>query len=504
MLRYATVLAVSALAEPTCKQPGSRNVEGGMSWYSCPLDDNAWYGVSLGSTFDRPYAVESCNSFEGGELMSIRNQDIDQCAFYSLKLMNMYESVWQSLYYSNPLEKYLYCVNGTDVLLNECYDDDVSYTNWSDEVDAGNECATARLLGKGFTDYSWKKENCGYRNHFMCRVDCEKPTNSMTGQFLMYTKKYSQIIYTYTLNAGRDPVNNGQFIIPYSTAFPGLAFNEQLNSLEVIGDFDTSSNKNHQMMTIDGLFSSASGSLFDGDYHFEVVYSKNVGTLVFSGFGHNGNTQTYIITQNSNWDKITTSDKYLNSFQNPKSGSEYYNFGVVEQYGKIYLIGGYDGKNIYNDVRVLDVRDVHSLQEAKTRKWNLIAHLKNNVSKPAIIHSTDQLLVAGRTPDSGNCHDLQYISLASNTTGVYEGTIDCGKEGFNGFSRPGMYNIPGDEVSIFGGNHPKESCMQQLQSPMYGLDKPWRCLSSSETTLEGFESGASDDSQAIRYSNFVV
>ena len=69
-----------------------------------------------------------------------------------------------------------------------------------------------------------------------------------------------------------------------------------------------------------------------------------VGTLVFSGYVHIGATQVYIITQNSNWNQVESSDKYLSSFQNPSSwGGDYYGFGVVEQDDNIYLIGGYTG-----------------------------------------------------------------------------------------------------------------------------------------------------------------
>ena len=184
MIRYTPLLAVSALSAPTCEQPGDKNVENGMSWYSCPLDDNAWYGLSLGSTFDRNYAIQSCNSFEGGELISIRNEDMDQCAFYSMRLMGdkIKTSVWQSLFYASQQDKYLYCVNGTDVLMGECYGDNVEYTNWkSDEANTGNDCATSRLSGAGFTDdYSWEKENCAARHQFMCRVDCDSTTPETT------------------------------------------------------------------------------------------------------------------------------------------------------------------------------------------------------------------------------------------------------------------------------------------------------------------------------------
>ena len=115
----------------------------------------------------------------------------------------------------------------------------------------------------------------------------------MTAPALMYTVFESQSIYSYTLDVGRDPVKNGQFTIPYSTKFPALTFNSHSSELEVIGDYADLENKNHQMMTVDGSFSDASNLLFNGDQRFEVVHSQNVGTIVFSGYGHSGLTQVY-------------------------------------------------------------------------------------------------------------------------------------------------------------------------------------------------------------------
>ena len=101
-------------------------------------------------------------------------------------------------------------------------------------------------------------------------------------------------------------------------------------------------------MTITGIFSTATDSLFYGDRLFEVIHSANVGTLVFSRDGHSGSPQVYIITQNLNWDKIKSSDKYLSPFQNPNPSldevwpsSGYYGYGVVNHEEKIYLVGGY-------------------------------------------------------------------------------------------------------------------------------------------------------------------
>ena len=79
-------------------------------------------------------------------------------------------------------------------------------------------------------------------------------------QHLMYTMFRSQQIYSYKVDVDQDLVKNGQYTIPFSTKFPGLAYNVQLDSLEIIGDWWSSSNKNHQMMTTAGSFSDASGS----------------------------------------------------------------------------------------------------------------------------------------------------------------------------------------------------------------------------------------------------
>ena len=118
-------------------------------------------------------------------------------------------------------------------------------------------------------------ETCKSVNNVTAEVEIttttQKPVTtekSDTTQHLMYTRYESQTIYSYTLDVDQDPVKNGKYTIPFSTKFPGLVFNVQLNSLEIIGDDIDSSNKNLQMMTIAGFISEASGSLFDGDIYF--------------------------------------------------------------------------------------------------------------------------------------------------------------------------------------------------------------------------------------------
>ena len=144
-------------------------------------------------------------------------------------------------------------------------------------------------------------------------------------------------------------------------------------------------------MTIDGLFSDAPDSLFNGDYHFEVAYSQNVGTLVFSGDGHDKPIEVYVITQNSNWNKLASSDKYLTPFKNPGSRSDYYGNGVVELADKIYLVGGYSGmvysgsEQSVTHIQTIDFTKVENLQDAQSRQWIFMQNLKNAVYRPAVI-----------------------------------------------------------------------------------------------------------------------
>ena len=171
-------------------------------------------------------------------------------------------------------------------------------------------------------------------------------------------------------------------------------------------------------------------------------------------------------------------------------------------------------------VQVVNFVNVETLQEAQTRQWTFLENLKNAVISPAVIYSNEQLLVVGHTANSTTCQDVQYLNLATNTTGVYADTIDCGM--YNGYHFPGMYNIIGGDVSIFAGASASESCMQQSTSGK-DLNSKWECVSSSESALEGFDfsvegsgysSGGSGDDDVddwygragnlISFSNFVL
>merc|ERR1719500_75653 len=101
-------------------------------------------------------------------------------------------------------------------------------------------------------------------------------------------------------------------------------------------------------MEDNGSFTSVSNSLFDGDYIFGVAYTKNVGSLVFSGYNHGGATQLYIVTQNENWAPVTSTNKYLNPFENPEPTTSYFGYGVTEHQDILYLIGGYCSSGYYS------------------------------------------------------------------------------------------------------------------------------------------------------------
>ena len=135
--------------------------------------------------------------------------------------------------------------------------------------------------------------------------------------------------------------------------------------------------------------------------------------------------------------------------------------------------------------------------------------LKNVVGFPAVIYTNDQLLIVGYTGNLTTFKDIQYMNLASNTTGVYRTSIQRGD--FSGFKNPGMYSVAGGNFSLFGGQKAYASCLQQIKSE-HELDSPTRCLTDSESALEGLEYDGLENGNLVydgsgtyvRYSNFVV
>ena len=123
------------------------------------------------------------------------------------------------------------------------------------------------------------------------------------------------------------------------------------------------------------------------------AYSKNVGTLVFTGYGES--PKVYIINANSDWNTVSseTSEKYLDSFQNPGSDSFYIGFAVVEHEDKIYLIGGISDSIIFNTIQVVSFANVETLHEAQSRQWTFMETLRNHVFHARVGGGTNFTLV---------------------------------------------------------------------------------------------------------------
>ena len=113
-----------------------------------------------------------------------------------------------------------------------------------------------------------------------------------------------------------------------------------------------------------------------------------------------------------------------------------------------------------NEIYVLNLKNTGSHQEAKSRQWAFITSLENGVYSPSVIHSKDKLLVV-RGRSRGHTTDVQYLSLTSNTTGVYADTINHGLNDAD-VSHPGIYSIAGGNVSIFGGGQALEQGRNSL------------------------------------------
>ena len=282
--------------------------------------------------------------------------------------------------------------------------------NWCSTLSRKYPDTLERLCEPKWSDKLGCCKTC--KDFQVVQTTAETVTNPIASRYLMYTVHKSQTIYSYNLDVDRDPVKNGQFTIPYKTRFPGLTFNSHSSELEIIGDWYSHTNKNHQMMTVTGSFSNVSNSLFDGDDYFEVVHSQNVGTLVFSGHGHY-RIKVYIITQNPDWNTIDSSDKYLSRFRNPAPGYGYHGYGVVEHENKIYLVGGW-ARNAQKGIQFINFDNVEKLQDAQTRNWISIGNLKSAVDTPAMIYLGGELLIVGWTDDTTTCQDVQYSAFIRN------------------------------------------------------------------------------------------
>merc|ERR1719461_230526 len=170
---------LSAPTAPSCQPPqGSDSL---ISWKSCGLDKNAWYGITKYSQTVAG-AVDTCKSV-GGELVYIENETTDQCSYYAMSLSGLTnELVIFSGRYFVALNNWAWCPAykpGTQIE-EGCVGviDEGSYQNWSNDGSQG-DCMGGLIYGgaSSFYDYGWEKRSCGLidseRLKALCRLDCD-------------------------------------------------------------------------------------------------------------------------------------------------------------------------------------------------------------------------------------------------------------------------------------------------------------------------------------------
>ena len=81
-----------------------------------------------------------------------------------------------------------------------------------------------------------------------------------------------------------------------------------------------------------------------------------------------------------------------------------------------------------------------------------------------MVFSNDQLLVVGSISGRYDRLNVQYLNIASNTTGIHEGAL----ESYVSWN-PGMYSVPGGKVSLFGG---KQDQVRQSAMLVSSVQKP--------------------------------
>ena len=75
---------------------------------------------------------------------------------------------------------------------------------------------------------------------------------------------------------------------------------------------------------------------------------------------------------------------------------------------------------------MVNFQDVDNLLTAQTRQWSFLENLKTRVNRPSVIYSNGKLLIVGATNTKETCSSVQFLDLASNKTGVFDGSVDCG------------------------------------------------------------------------------
>ena len=168
---------LSAPTSPSCQPP--QNSDSLISWTSCGIDKNAWYGVTK-NTQTLGASVSVCESV-GGELVYIKDQDTDMCSYYAMSLSGIQnELVLFSGRYFVAFDEWAWCPNYTPGTQIEdgCIGKIEGYENWANDGSQG-DCMGGLIYGNSasFYDYGWEKRNCGLmdqeRVKALCRLDCD-------------------------------------------------------------------------------------------------------------------------------------------------------------------------------------------------------------------------------------------------------------------------------------------------------------------------------------------
>ena len=181
------------LSDPKCTYPDDSETL--MDWFSCGLDDSAWYGITK-NKYTFAGAVDTCDSV-GGELVYINSKTIDQCSFYATSLSGLYNDfILYSGRYFAALDEWAWCpeyLPGTQIE-DGCQSKMEGYLNWMEADRSEGDCMGGLInggFGSTFYDYGWVKRSCSYLDnqkvHGLCRLDCGDIEPNVA-QSLMYSR----------------------------------------------------------------------------------------------------------------------------------------------------------------------------------------------------------------------------------------------------------------------------------------------------------------------------
>ena len=128
---------ISAPTAPSCQVSESSNSL--ISWYSCGIDKNAWYGITR-NTHTVAASISVCESV-GGELVYINDQDTDMCSYYAMNLDGIKnELVIFSGRYFVAFNKWAWCPKYTPGTQIEdgCIEQIEGYENWVNDGSQGD------------------------------------------------------------------------------------------------------------------------------------------------------------------------------------------------------------------------------------------------------------------------------------------------------------------------------------------------------------------------------